>query len=69
MEKVNPKLLDQCMAMACDDCKKKIGTLASKLSKWDMLRPHRLASKFLNALCKDCKGRLVYQVAGKRDLS
>lgn len=49
----------------CKDCQVKIAEATSKLSKFDLIRPHRLATKFLNMLCKDCREKAINKVKGK----
>jgi hypothetical protein len=46
----------------CSDCKAKIMIETQKLSKFDLLRPNKVAQRFAKLLCSDCTKKVVKQL-------
>jgi len=48
----------------CKSCQEKVKKKVAKLNYLSLIAPHRIASKFLKLLCKDCRQRCISKVRG-----
>jgi len=56
---VNEKIGLDYVELVCDECRTRVIAETAKLSKFDLLRPKKLARRFQMLVCGECRIKII----------